>query len=135
MAELKTKPGPESVSAFLETVKDEQKRKDSFTLLQIFKDVLGEEPRLWGGSIVGFGDYHYKSASGREGDWFRGGFSPRKQNFSLYLSFGGMEKLAAKYPGLGKYKTGQGCLYINKLSDINPEILKELIKECSTRNP
>lgn len=128
MAELKTKVNDASVEDFLNAVPEEQKRKDSFTLLKIFEDVTGEKAKMWGSAIVGFGVYHYKSErSSQEGDWPRAGFSPRKQNLTLYVHQGlGDSKLLEK---LGKHKTSVGCLYINKLSDVDEKILREIIKK------
>jgi len=127
MAELKTKKTEASVEKFLDGVKDEQKRKDSYAILKLMKQVTKANPKMWGDSIIGFGSYHYKYASGREGDWFLTGFSPRKQNLTLYIMSG-----FTKYPGLlkklGKFKTGKSCLYINKIEEIDFQILKELIK-------
>ncbi len=88
MAELKTKPNQESVEAFLETIVDERRRKDCYSILELMKNATGEDPKMWGDTIVGFGAYHYKYASGREGDWFLTGFSPRKQNLTLYIMSG-----------------------------------------------
>jgi len=126
MAELKTKPTGASVEEYLNTIEDETKRRDSFAILQIMQRATGAEPRMWGSNIVGFGDRHYHYASGREGDWFIIGFSPRKENLTLYLTFGGLEnnKLLEK---LGKYKTGKGCLYLKKLQDVDLIALEELI--------
>jgi len=128
MAELKTKPNRKSVNAFLETVRDPQKRKDCETLVKLMKEITGAEPQMWGGSIVGFGSYHFKYASGREGDWFQAGFSPRKQSLTLYVmsGFKRHDELMAK---LGKYKTGKSCLYIKKLEDVNKIVLRELVNE------
>lgn len=130
MAELKTKVNKGNVRKFLNKVSPKERRKDSFELLKIFSEVTKEKPRMWGESIVGFGKYHYKSKkSTQEGDWFLAGFSPRKNVFSLYLmsGFSGYEKLLKK---LGKFKKSSGCcLYIEKLEDINLEVLKRLIKE------
>ena len=128
MAELKTKPNDQSVTGFLNEVTDEKKRRDCFTILDIMKQITQEEPVMWGDSIVGFGSYHYKYASGREGDWFLTGFSPRKQNLTLYImsGFSGYEKLLAQ---LGKYKTGRSCLYIKKLEDIDMDVLREMITQ------
>lgn len=126
MAELKTKPTDASVEAFLQSLPDEGKRRDSLILLQMMQAVTGETPRLWSNSIVGFGDYHYTYASGREGDWFVAGFSPRKQNLTLY-SVGGFEPHAALLAKLGKHKLGKGCLYINKLQDVDQEVLRALM--------
>ena len=127
MAENKTKPNDQSVGAFLEGVENEQKRADSFALLKLFQEVTGEEPTMWGDTIVGFGKYHYKYASGREGDWFLTGFSPRKQNLTLYImaGFDEYEQLLGK---LGKHSTGKSCLYIKKIEDVDLDVLKELVK-------
>ena len=128
MAELKTKPNKLSVEKFLNSIKDEQKRKDSFQVLEMMKKITKEEPILWGTSIVGFGKYHYKYASGREGDWFLTGFSPRKQNLTLYI-MSGFKRYNELMKKLGKHKTGSSCLYINKLDDIDLKVLKVLISE------
>ena len=127
MAELKTKQNAASVEEFLNAIPDEQKRKDSFEILKIMKELTKAEPKMWGDSIIGFGNYHYKYDSGREGDWFVAGFSPRKANLTLYcLSYNPDEALLAQ---LGKFKTGKSCLYIKKLSDIDVNVLKELIRQ------
>lgn len=127
MAENKTKPEKTSVPDFLNAMKDEQKRKDSLSLVEIFKSITQEDPVMWGTSIIGFGEYHYKYDSGREGDFLITGFSPRKAALTLYL-MGCMEKeFTPLMEKLGKYKTGVGCLYFKKLADIDLEILKELI--------
>ena len=128
MAELKTKPNKVSVEKFLKSIKDEQKRKDSFQVLEMMKKITKEEPVMWGPSIVGFGKYHYKYASGREGDWFLTGFSPRKQNLTIYI-MSGFKRYNELMKKLGKHKTGSSCLYINKLEDIDMKVLKELITE------
>jgi len=128
MAEIKTKPTAASVEEFINTVKDEQKRKDSFVILEMMKKVSGEEPKMWGSSLIGFGNVRLKNpATGREVDWLRIGFSPRKANFSLYLT-GDIKKYDAALKKLGKHKTGKGCLYINKLEDIDTKVLKGLIE-------
>ncbi len=127
MAELKTQVNDASVEAFLNTIEDAQKRQDSFTVLELMKEVTGAEPKMWGSSIIGFGDTHYKYATGREGDWFLTGFSPRKQNLTIYIS-GGFAEHAELMQTLGKHKIGKGCLYINKLSDIDQAKLRELVK-------
>ena len=124
MAELKTKVTKASVEKFLEGIKDEKKRADCFQLLKIMKKATKAEPKMWGTSIVGFGDYRYVYASGREGDWFLTGFSPRVQNLTLYM-MGGFDSDSLKK--LGKYKTGKGCLYINKLEDVDLKALNDLI--------
>jgi len=131
-AEVKTKVNDASVESFLNSVEDEQTRKDCFDILKMMKQVTKEEPKMWGASIVGFGSYHYKGASGREGDWMLTGFSPRKQNLTLYLNHGFdvHEDLLKK---LGKYKTGMGCLYVKKLDDVDKKVLKELVTESVKR--
>ncbi|HJS29686.1 MAG TPA: DUF1801 domain-containing protein [Anaerolineales bacterium] len=128
MAELKTQKNNQDVVKFLEKVEPEQKREDSFKLLGLMKKVTKSEPNMWGDSIIGFGDYHYKYASGREADWFAAGFSPRKQNLTLYLmsGFGGYEEVLSR---LGKHSTGKGCLYIKKLDDIDLDVLEELVRK------
>lgn len=128
MAELKTKKNDGSVEVFLNTVDDEQKRADSFTVLELMKKITGVEPKMWGGSIIGFGDYRYKYASGREGDWFLTGFSPRKQALTLYI-MDYVEKHGNLLADLGKYKNGKGCLYVKRLSDIDMKVLEKLIRE------
>lgn len=127
MAELKTKLNNASVNVFLNQIENEEKRADSFEILKLMQQVTKLEPKMWGSSIVGFGNIHYKYESGREGDWFLTGFSPRKQNLTLYVmgSFNPHTDLLKK---LGKHKTGGGCLYINKLKDVDLKVLKELIK-------
>ncbi len=127
MAELKTKPTGTSVDEFLGTITDEIKRRDSMVILEIMRQASGAEPKRWGTSIVGFGDQHYHYASGREGDWFVVGFSPRKENLTLYLTFGGLGDIEL-VKKLGNCKTGKGCLYIKKLQDVNMDVLKDLIK-------
>jgi hypothetical protein len=124
--ELKTKVNNASVEGFLNTVEDEAVRKDCFEILKLMKQVTKEEPKMWGSSIVGFGSYHYKGASGREGDWMLTGFSPRKQNLTLYL-MGGFDLHKGPLKKLGKYKTSVGCLYIKKLDDVDKKVLKELV--------
>jgi hypothetical protein len=127
MAELKTKLNDTSVTDFLNSIKEEQKRADSFEILKLIKQVTKQEPKMWGTNIIGFGNIHLKYESGREIDWFITGFSPRKQNLTLYLtgSFNSHTDLLSR---LGKHKTGSGCLYISKLQDVDTEVLKELIK-------
>ena len=127
-AELKTKPNKASVDKFLNAVKDEKRRDDCFQVLDIMKKITKEEPIMWGPSIVGFGSYHYKYESGREGDMCITGFSPRKQNLSIYI-LPGFSKFDLLMKKLDKYKTGKSCLYINKLEDIDLKVLKQLITE------
>ena len=124
MAELKTKASDASVDQFLQSVPDEGKRQDCYEILKIMRRVTRAKPKLWGSGIVGFGDYHYVYESGREGDWFITGFSPRAQNLTLYMMGGFEPELLKK---LGKYKTGKGCLYIRKLEDVDTKVLAELI--------
>lgn len=127
MYELKTKVNDKNVMEFLETVSHAKRREDSLKLLDIFNDVIGEEPKMWGDSIVGYGTYHYKYASGQEGDWMRTGFAPRKSALTLYVALWPAAN-ADLLPQLGKYKTGKGCLYINKLEDVYIDVLKKIIK-------
>lgn len=124
--DLKTKVNDASVERFLNTVKDERVRNDCYEILKIMQQATKEEPKMWGTSIVGFGSYHYKGKSGREGDWMLTGFSPRKQNLTLYL-MGGFEESKELLKKLGKYKTSVGCLYIKKLEDVDKKVLKELV--------
>ncbi|MES2560833.1 MAG: DUF1801 domain-containing protein [Bacteroidota bacterium] len=127
LAEIKTKPTTASVEDFINAIADEQKRKDSFVILEMMKKATGEEPKLWGSSIIGFGNKRYKSpTSGREVDWLLIGFSPRKANISIYL-ISGLAQHADALQKLGKHKTGVGCLYINKLEDIDLKVLKGMI--------
>ncbi|HPT32921.1 MAG TPA: DUF1801 domain-containing protein, partial [Prolixibacteraceae bacterium] len=129
MAELKTKQTDADVSEFIRTFADsEQKKKDSFELLQLMQDFTGFEPKMWGPSIIGFGSYHYKSERSRqEGDWPLVGFSPRKAAISLYVMSWGIDQ-EHLLKDLGKFTMGKGCIYVKKLSDIDPEVLKKLIK-------
>ena len=127
-AEIKTKVNSASVEGFLNSVEDEQKRKDCFEILKMMKQVTKEDPKMWGASIIGFGSYHYKGASGREGDWMLTGFSPRKQNLTLYL-MGGFDLHKDLLKKLGKYKTSVGCLYIKTLDDVDKTVLKKLVTE------
>ncbi len=126
MAELKTKPNDASVREFLDTIEDEAKRDDCYEIMNMMQEVSGEEPKMWGSSIIGYGTYHYKYASGREGDWMRIGFSPRKLNITLYL-LAGVERNAEILSRIGKYKNGKSCFYIKKLDDIDRKVLRELM--------
>jgi hypothetical protein len=128
MAELKTKVSKASVEKFLNSVKDEQKRKDSFKILEMMKKITKEEPKMWGPSIVGFGSYHYKYASGHEGDMCIAGFSPRKEALTIYL-VPGFQKNKSLIQKFGKYKTGKSCLYIKKLADVDLKVLEKLISD------
>ena len=128
MAELKTKENDSSVQAYLDAIEDEARRQDCQELAEIMQRVTGLEPRMWGSSIVGFGRYHYKYASGHEGDACLVGFSSRKGDISLYLSnaFESRESLLAEF---GKHKTGKACVYIRRLSDIRVPVLEKLVTE------
>lgn len=126
MAELKTRKNDDNVEAFLNTVESEEKKKDCFTILEMMEKITGETPKMWGTSIIGFGDHHYKYKTGREGDWFNVGFAPRKQNISLYIMTG-FKKYDELMSRLGKFKTGKSCLYIKKLEDVDINILEQLI--------
>ena len=128
MAELKTQPNDRNIEKFLNSIPDDQKRQDCFTLLELMKQATRAAPRMWGDSIVGFGSYHYRYASGREGDWFLTGFSPRKQNLTLYI-MAGFEQYDELLKSLGKYKTGKACLYVKRLEDIHLPTLKKLVRQ------
>jgi len=133
MAELKTKENDASVSAFIDSIADAQRREDARTVAAMMKAATRSVPRMWGTSIVGFGAQHYRYASGREGDWFRAGFSPRKDSLTLYIT-SGLERHRDLMGRLGKYKTGKACLYIRKLADVDQKVLKQLITE-SLKHP
>jgi hypothetical protein len=128
MAELKTKPTTASVSDFLAAVDDEERRRDCLAVVKIMQKATGATPKMWGPSIVGFGDHRYKYASGRELDWFLTGFSPRKKDLTLYImpGFARYEELMAS---LGKYKTGKSCLYIKRLADVDTTVLRRLVED------
>ena len=128
MAELKTKPNDQSVEGFLNKVPDEKKRQDSFTILELMKQVTGDKPIMWGDSIIGFGTYKYKYASGRQGEWPVTGFSPRKQNLTIYI-MSGFDEYDDLLTQLGKHSTGKSCLYIKKMEDIDQDVLRELISK------
>ncbi len=128
MAELKTKKTEASVDDFLNTIKDEETRRDCFEIAKIMKQVTRSDPKMWGSSIIGFGSRRLKYASGRELDWMVIGFSPRKANITLYIT-GGLEQQTTLLKKLGKYSTGKGCLYIKKLKDVDTKVLKELISQ------
>ena len=130
MAELKTKPNANGVEEFLNKVENDRKRKDSFELLEMIEKATGEKAIMWGSSIVGAGTYHYKYASGQEGDWMQTGFSPRKTSLSIYI-MGYLENYKDLLAKLGKHKTGKACLYVNKLDDIDRDVLFELIKKSA----
>jgi len=128
MAELKTQPNDKSVTNFLNSVENDTKREDSFTILELMKEATGVEPVMWGDSIIGFGTYHYKYASGREAEWFMTGFSPRVQNLTLYI-MDGFDEYDALLGKLGKHSTGKSCLYVKRLENINLDVLREMVKK------
>lgn len=129
MSTIKTHVNDESVEGFISTVGNQTKQQDSFTLLEMFTRLTGEKPKMWGTSIIGFGQYHYKSERSRqEGDWPLIGFSPRKQNLTLYV-MPGFDDYAALLRKLGKHKASKGCLYINKLADVDTKVLEEIIEQ------
>ena len=126
LAEIKTKPTSLSVKDFINSITDEQKRKDSLIILKLMEKAMKEKPKMWGSSMIGFGNVRYKSpATGREVDWFKIGFSPRKANLSLHLI--NLQQHADALNKLGKHKTGGGCLYINKLEDVDIKVLEKII--------
>jgi hypothetical protein len=133
VAEIKTKETNASAEDFLNAITDEQKRKDAFAILTMMKKASGEKPKMWGTSIIGFGNKRFKSpASGREVDWFLIGFSPRKANLTVYLL--NMQKYAAALKKLGKHKIGGGCLYINRLEDVDTKVLQQMINDALKAN-
>ena len=125
MAELKTQQNDAGVEAFLHNV-DEKRRDDCFALLELMQEVTGAPAKMWGSAIVGFGAYHYTYASGREGDWFVTGFSPRKQNLTLY-SMAGFDRYDELLGKLGKHSTGKACIYIKRLADVDRDVLRQLV--------
>jgi len=131
MAELKTRLTSESVTAFLNAIPDEQRRKDCKAVAKIMERATGAKPKMWGDSIVGFGDFSYQGSSGKSTDWFIIGFAPRKEALTLYL-LGGLSVSAKELATLGKHKTGKGCLYIRKLTDVNVDVLTAMIENSVT---
>lgn len=129
MAELKTKANDADVTKFLESIDNPKRREDALKLCERMQQLTGEEPVMWGAAIVGFGNQHLKYESGRELDWMKIGFSPRKASLTLYLDVDA-DKFAADFEKLGKYKRGKGCLYINKLEDVDAKALDQLIKKA-----
>ena len=126
LAVIKTKQTSFSVTGFIDSIAAEQKRKDSYVILKMMEKATKEKPKMWGSSIIGFGNVRYKSpASGREVDWFKIGFSPRKANLTIYLI--DLKQHTDALPELGKHKTGGGCLYINKLEDVDIKVLEKMI--------
>jgi hypothetical protein len=134
VAENKTKPTAKSVPDFLDSIADPSRKEDCLTMAAAMEEITGSKPKMWGDSIVGFGDYHYKYASGREGNWFQVGFSPRKQSLTLYF-MGYLEFYKEILDNLGKFKHGKGCLYINTLEDIDLDVLRTLISASIARLP
>ena len=129
MADNKTKPTKDSVSDFLSNIQNQKMREDCFAILEMMQKVANSEPGMWGSAIIGFGKLHYVYDSGREGDTVAIGFSPRKQNISLYLT-GGLSKIERELSQLGKFTTGKGCLYIKSLSDVNIEVLNSIFAKA-----
>lgn len=128
MAGNKTTPTDQSVDLFIEAIPDEARRADCRNLLQLMEEVTGEKPKMWGPSMVGFGSYHYRYDSGREGDWFLAGFSPRRHDLTVYIT-AGFERYDALMKRLGRHKTGRSCLYIKRLSDVDQGVLRELVAD------
>lgn len=130
LAEIKTKATTASVDKFIEALPDAKKRQDAKIILELMKKISKQEPKLWGSSIIGFGEKRFKSpTTDREVDWFIIGFSPRKTALSIYLGVSGIKPHAAALKKLGKHKTGVGCLYVNKLEDIDLKVLTQMIKD------
>jgi len=125
MAELKTRPSDEDVDAFITSVENEKRREDCRTVVRMLSRLTGEQPRIWGGSIIGFGSYHYEYESGRTGTWMRIGCSPRKKALTIYI-MSGVDRYAELLSRLGKYRTGKSCLYVNRLEDVDLTVLEEL---------
>ena len=130
MAEPKTRKTKASVSRFLAGIEDPQRRADAKALNRIMREATGERPVMWGESIVGFGSYHYVYASGREGDWMLSGYSPRKSNLVVYV-MAGFSRYGALLERLGKHKTGKACLYLKRLSDVDLDVLRELVQRSA----
>ncbi len=126
MAELKTKPTKDNVQGFLKKIPDERRRKDCQVVLELMEELTGAKAEMWGPSIVGFGRYHYKGKSGREGEWMVTGFSPRKADLTLYIMHG-FDDVPDLMKRLGKHKTGKSCLYIKKLEDVDLKVLRQLV--------
>jgi len=138
MAELKTQKNDRRVEDFLEKVEHDTRRENSFEILDLMREITGDQGSMWGDSIVGFGEFSYTNSTKKEYKWFKTGFSPRKQNLTLYI-MDGFAAYAEILSRLGKYKTGKSCLYINKLADVDLDVLRELIEasleEMETSNP
>lgn len=133
MAELKTKKTEVSVTDFIKTIPDAQKQKDCLAIAKMMEEATGAKAKMWGPAIIGFGDVQLKYESGRELDWFKIGFSPRKANIAFYMSFD-INRHQKTLDKLGKYKTGKGCLYINKLEDVDTKVLRGMMDECMKVN-
>jgi uncharacterized protein YdhG (YjbR/CyaY superfamily) len=128
MAELKTKQNDNSVEKYLHLITDEKRKQDAMVIKSLLKDVTGAEPKMWGEKIVGYGYFHYKYASGREGDWFQVGFASGKDKITIYLMAHGLEIYDDLFQKLGKHKKSKGCIYFKKLEDIDTEILKQIVE-------
>jgi len=133
MAENKTRPTRQTVAAFLKSLPEESRRRDCEALVTLMREVTGADARMWGAAIVGFGDYHYKYASGREGDWFVAGFSPRKNDLTIYV-MAGLDRYADQLARLGRHKTGKSCLYVQRLADIDLAVLRAILED-SIKHP
>ena len=131
MAQNKTVPTGASVDHFVGSIEDDERRRDCLTIVALMREVTGDEPRMWGPSIIGFGDLRYRGASG-ETAWFKAGFSPRKRELVLYL-MGGFARFDALMTTLGKHKTGKSCLYIKRLRDVDQNVLRELVEASTAR--
>lgn len=127
MSGLKTQPTAASVDAFIDALPDARRRDESRRLVALFQDVTGEPPVMWGEKIVGFGAYHYRYASGHEGDWMRAGFAPQKRHLSLYLMGGTADAHAEILSRLGPHRTGSGCVYVTRLDRVDEDVLRELV--------
>ena len=134
MTEIKTKPTTQKAKEFLETIEHPTRKSDGYTLLKLMIEITKEKPIMWGSSIIGFGTIHYKTKSGQEADWPKTGFSPRKRSLSIYVTtgFNDFEALLSK---LGKHRLGKGCLYINKLADVDLDVLREIIQKAYETEP
>lgn len=132
MATLKTAPTNASVPRFLDKIADTNRREDCHALLRLMRRVTGKAPRMWGPSIIGFGSYHYRYASGREGDWFLAGFSPRKHELTIYL-MAGLSPHAALLRRLGPHRTGRSCLYVKRVTDLDLGVLETLVRRSLKR--
>lgn len=126
MSDMKTQPTETSVENFLHSIDDADRRRDCLRVLEIMKSATGADPKIWGTSMVGFGTYHYRYESGREGDWFLTGFAPRKNNLTLYI-MAGFDRYDALLRKLGKFKTGKSCLYVKRLADVDEAVLRDLV--------